>query len=69
MTVKNTLLNLCYVSSMLVIFSPLSLQLVAYSQILLEDPQMSEMHFQNYTKYKIKRIKLKSIYILHFKVY
>lgn len=36
------------------IFLPLNLQPEVYNQILLEGHQMSEMHFQNYTKYKIK---------------
>lgn len=41
--------------SYITIFLPLNLQLEVYNQILLEDHQMSETHFQNYTKYKIKK--------------
>ena len=40
--------------SHITIFLPLNLQLGVYNQILLEGHQMSETHFQNYTKYKIK---------------
>lgn len=40
--------------SYITIFLPLNLQLEVYIQILLEGHQMSEMHFQNYTEYKIK---------------